>query len=524
MKSTEYNSPTPGADYLRKVNWDHKYRHENMSVDMDVWYPILESITFKTYFIHIYRKEAESILNFYDYKNKNKDCFTKEDTKILKNLENRIDYYFNKYNELKNGAMFRLTGRSGKDMNYYDNEKIYKIYLQNLENNCKKYNKDKNDINMKYISALEITDRFKVNNGKDVLNILLTSFRLHTDLIDWLKHGGKEQIVLRKWDDKMSPDKEFRCFVRNNEIKAICQDDRFALFPDLIKNKLIFEKLINEFFNSKVKPLMKIPNYIIDICVLDNENIKVIEFSPFLLCTSARLFRWNINHEEMLNGTGKLTVREKQFENLEMYVKDWEKLISKKSDHFDDYYIEDNKINSFFSKLNPINIYNNIINKYPNKNIFVVSVLKTGFYWSKKYITYDDSNNKNKYIGKTILENHCISVDKNGFGWIIPKEGKNCIGEVIEISQEDYFDIEFFYDQLDSKMQEKKVKINGKEIKVYVYIIKELFKNVKREENMEIEEYNIDLQNKEFNPMQHIINQQERYLNMSLDFDLKDSW
>jgi hypothetical protein len=73
-------------------------------------------------------------------------------------------------------------------------------------------------------------------------------------------------------------------------------------------------------------------------------------------------------------------------------------------------------------------------------------------------------------------------------------------------------------------MEEKKVKINGKEIKVYVYIIKELFKNVKREENMEIEEYNIDLQNKEFNPMQHIINQQERYLNMSLDFDLKDSW
>ena len=73
-------------------------------------------------------------------------------------------------------------------------------------------------------------------------------------------------------------------------------------------------------------------------------------------------------------------------------------------------------------------------------------------------------------------------------------------------------------------MQEKKVKINGKEIKVYVYIIKELFKIVKREENMEIEEYNIDLQNKEFNPMQHIINQQERYLNMSLDFDLKDSW
>ena len=70
------------------------------------------------------------------------------------------------------------------------------------------------------------------------------------------------------------------------------------------------------------------------------------------------------------------------------------------------------------------------------------------------------------------------------------------------------------------------VKMEGKEIKVYAYIINELFKNVKREENLEleIEEYNIEIQNKEFNPMQHIINQQERYLNMSLDFDLKDSW
>ena len=60
MKSTEYNSPTPGADYLRKVNWDHKYRHENMSVDMDVWYPILESITFKhILFIYIEKKQKQ---------------------------------------------------------------------------------------------------------------------------------------------------------------------------------------------------------------------------------------------------------------------------------------------------------------------------------------------------------------------------------------------------------------------------------------------------------------------------------
>ena len=41
---------------------------------------------------------------------------------------------------------------------------------------------------------------------------------------------------------------------------------------------------------------------------------------------------------------------------------------------------------------------------------------------------------------------------------------------------------------------------------------------------MEVESYDLDLQNKYFNPMQHVINQQEKYLNMSLDFNVEDRW
>ena len=60
---------------------------------------------------------------------------------------------------------------------------------------------------------------------------------------DWLSHGGKEQIVLRKWDESLSSEREFRCFVVNNELKAICQDERYAFFPDLVKNKKLYEKM-----------------------------------------------------------------------------------------------------------------------------------------------------------------------------------------------------------------------------------------------------------------------------------------
>lgn len=528
---SEKYTPTPANKHERTANWDHKYRHQNMSVDMDVWYPMLKSITFKTYFIPLKYREAEAIINFNYLRNKNKEgYFTKEDTKVLRQLEAKVDHYFNTIDDLKNGAMFRLSGRSGKDLDYYENKEIFKAYQDNLEKVSKKLNKDKNDANTKYIAIATLMNRFKVNNGKDVLNVLLTSERLFLDLKDWLTHGGREQIILRKWDDSLCSDKEFRGFVQNNELKAICQDERFGLFQDLIDNRELYEKLINDYFNTTLKPLMKIPNYIVDFSILKNNEVKMIEFSPFLRCTSACLFRWDINYDEMLHGTGKLTVRDKEYETIGYFVNEWEVYQSKESDHFDNYFIEDTYTDKILSYVNPLNLYNKFFGqtkKFKNRNIFVVSVLKNGFYWSKKYITYD--GNTNKVLGKGLLENHCISVDKNGFGWIVPKEGKKCYGEIIDVEYEDFLDVEFFYGQSDSKMTEITVKMcdndKNEDIKVYAYVIKDLFDNVKnKDENCEIEEYTLETQNEKFNPMQHVINQQERYLNMSLDFDLKDSW
>ena len=535
---SENFTPVPGDDFLRRANWDHKYRHQNMSVDMDVWYPMLKSITFKTYFIHIKYCEAEAIINFYNYRVKRqKNAFTSKDTKILLELQNKIDYYFNTYDDLKNGAMFRLTGRSGKDMDYYDNKEIYKLYLDNISKISKKLNLDEKEPNTHYLAITTLMNRFKVSCGKDVLNVLLTSQRLFLDMKDWLSHGGKEQIVLRKWDESLSSEREFRCFVVNNELKAICQDERYAFFPELVKNKDLYEKIINDYFNNTFKKMMKIPNYIVDFAILKNNEIKLIEFSPFLRCTSARLFRWDNNHEEMLNGNGKLTVRTEPHPEIDMFVKDWENEILKPSEHFDDFFIYDNSDNSYFSYLkylNPFNIYNYFFanktqeNKFKNRKIFVVSVLKNNFYWSKKYITYQEKTNTNKLLGKGELKDHIIYVDQNGFGWIKPKKGGKCFGEIYEILYEDFLDIEFFYGQGDTKMEEINVLLlnNNEEIKVYVYILKNVWDNIKVENNdiNEVEEYGLDLQEKKFNPMKHIINQQERYLNMSLKFDLKDSW
>ena len=92
-------------------------------------------------------------------------------------------------------------------------------------------------MNLRYVAITTLMNRFKVYNGKDTLNVLLTSERLFLDLKDWMNHGGREQIILRKWDDSLCTDREFRAFVQNNELKAVCQDERFALFHDIIENK-----------------------------------------------------------------------------------------------------------------------------------------------------------------------------------------------------------------------------------------------------------------------------------------------
>ena len=61
-------------------------------------------------------------------------------------------------------------------------------------------------------------------------------------------------------------------------------------------------------------------------------------------------------------------------------------------------------------------------------------------------------------------------------------------------------------------MQEITVKIDDKDIKVWAYIIKNIFDNVKNKESedkCEIEENTMEIQNEKFNSMKNIINQQE---------------
>ena len=52
------------AKWQISINGTHKYRHENMPFDIDVWYPQLKDITYKTFFLPLIRAEAQSIIKY----------------------------------------------------------------------------------------------------------------------------------------------------------------------------------------------------------------------------------------------------------------------------------------------------------------------------------------------------------------------------------------------------------------------------------------------------------------------------
>ena len=467
-------------------------KHEGNPFNLDVWYPLVKDITFKSYFIPLEREEGEIILKFY----KSKNDITYNEYKILESLEKKIDNVIqNNENLKKNGAFVRLIDRSPKDGDPYNNEKILEEYKNNLNEISKELNKDINDNDVRR-AAMDKTHILIVKSGKEALNLILTSERNHIDINDWISNGGKEQIVLREWNNELSLDNEFRVFIYNNKITAISQYDLYGLFPHLIKEKEKLKKLIHEFWEKEVKNRIKYPFYIVDFGYI-NGNIIFIELSPFFPTTGGGLYDWNNDIKELENGDGDLRIREEKLENLEVLIDDWEEQM-KNSEKYDSIY----KKFSFFEKIQ--NYFSFFSSKSKEKDVFlfVASVLKKGFFWNKKFL--------NDFIDEGETDGIGIVTDQSGMGWI--SKGKNIKGEIWKIKESELKDIEYFYVLCEKKEKDFRTNNYGIIKCVYFEINDKYLKDKK-----ELENYTLNYQNNNYNQILHQIMNEEIYLGYSFD-------
>ncbi|KAF2734857.1 D123-domain-containing protein [Polyplosphaeria fusca] len=98
-------------------------------------------------------------------------------------------------------------------------------------------------------------------------------------------------LVLRKWI-VLNPAVEFRCFVRNRRLIAICQRD-LNYFDFLFKMQDKLRQTIQEFFDVRIRDSFPDPNFTFDVYIPPpHGKVWLVDFNPWALRTDPLVFSW----------------------------------------------------------------------------------------------------------------------------------------------------------------------------------------------------------------------------------------
>lgn len=136
----------------------------------------------------------------------------------------------------------------------------------------------------------------KAFDGRQAIRLLTSgSERVAYDLRTARKANYQPWVFVRQWVD-ISPEMEFRCFMKNRHLIGVSQYFYQTSFPVLdspeIRNTI--KIVLGEFFAdfSKVSPS---DNVVFDVALfLDKKpHVKLVEINPFHPLTQACLFSWH---------------------------------------------------------------------------------------------------------------------------------------------------------------------------------------------------------------------------------------
>ena len=262
------------------------------------------------------------------------------------------------------------------------------------------------------------------------------------------------------------------------------------------------ERMIHQFWEEEVKHRMKVDCYIVDFGYVNGKMI-LIEVSPFLRTTGAGCLSWDYDAYELRYGNGKLKVASKTNPNADNLARSFEVQWEDSIDYKENFIKSSDEIEN--SKIHSNEIFES------NKSlIFVASVLKKGFFWNQKYLSYSE------FIDDRELIDHGLLIDSDGMGWIV-KQKMIIKGEVWNVNVNDLRDIEYFYGKSCHKETVTVKTVNGEILHNVICFVS----NVPKKENDKlIEVFTIDNE-KNYNNIAHEERKQEEYLNISYRFPLE---
>lgn len=152
-----------------------------------------------------------------------------------------------------------------------------------------------------------------IMSAQEIIEKIITSWRAHTCL-----NRGEDKIYLCKYDPTWDCNRELRVFVHSGTITCISQYNCYnpnTPFNSMFDGELILIiKNIVEKINNllpELKKSFKTDNFICDVYIDEELNVKIVEFNPFgyWLCSGSALFHWIRDKDRLYNNLGKIYFR-----------------------------------------------------------------------------------------------------------------------------------------------------------------------------------------------------------------------
>eukprot|EP01122_Echinamoeba_exundans_P016938 TRINITY_DN8749_c0_g1_i1.p1 TRINITY_DN8749_c0_g1~~TRINITY_DN8749_c0_g1_i1.p1 ORF type:complete len:331 (+),score=56.01 TRINITY_DN8749_c0_g1_i1:152-1144(+) len=124
-------------------------------------------------------------------------------------------------------------------------------------------------------------------------------------------------LALRKWTN-VDKSMEFRCFIKNRSIIAICQRDR-TFYRFLLEMRRSIRDRIVTFFQNHIKDKFPLNDYVIDVYLQGKSKVLLVDFAPFNSeTTNAILFDWEeLQSDEFATPGREIEVRLLESENIQ---------------------------------------------------------------------------------------------------------------------------------------------------------------------------------------------------------------
>lgn len=299
------------------------YHRDVFDTYVEVWEPLLQAknLTFRTRYVMISQPMCNWLIEGYEGFEK---ITEKHDGDEKSPSEFDVWFDTKVKEEIGQELLASLQSEMDKSMAEFGCSKVFvKGQSRSAKDSVVFTNQLKSDLQQR-IASLNAAGTLDLNTavtamlgaGKDsmasasalyFLRLFIRSERIYQDLTLAKEQQQEQQgFAIREWVD-IDIGMEFRAFVYQGKLNAMCQYDYLVQIEDLLdetKGPAIGETM-RTFWQDQVSPALesKFQHYVVDVTIDVNGKAWVIELNPFQESTDGAMFSW-AREGDLLRGAG----------------------------------------------------------------------------------------------------------------------------------------------------------------------------------------------------------------------------